>query len=136
MRYFIALLAAVGLLVSVLSLRVHYSHEEQFCDINAHWDCGVVNHSRYAEIKGIPVAVLGIAGYAAIVLLGLTTRRRLVVLAALIGLGFALYLSHIEADVLQVWCLYCVVSQIMIALIFTAGVVDLVRSKLPAKQRS
>jgi vitamin-K-epoxide reductase (warfarin-sensitive) len=37
--------------------------------------------------------------------------------AAIIGLGFALYLTHIEKDVLMVWCLYCVTSQIIIAVI-------------------
>jgi uncharacterized membrane protein len=37
-------------------------------------------------------------------------RRWLVVAAAVVGLGFSLYLTHIEKDVLQVWCLYCVTS--------------------------
>ena len=128
MRYLIAFLAAVGLVVSVLALRVHYSNEVQSCDINAHWDCGVVNHSRYAEVQGIPVAALGILGYGALILLGLTRRVRLVALGALIGLGFAVYLSYVEADVLQVWCLYCVISQITIALLFTVSIVEMIRS--------
>lgn len=117
MRYIIALLAVAGLAVSVLALRVHYSTDVQPCDINAHWDCGVVNHSPFAMIGPIPVAALGIAGYAVLGILALLRRRVLVAVASVVGLGFALYLSHIEKDVLMVWCLYCVISQGIILLL-------------------
>lgn len=114
MRYLIALLATLGLVVSYLALRVHYSDESQPCDINEHWDCGVVNHSPYAMIGPVPVAAVGMAGYVVLGLLALMRRRALALAASLIGLGFALYLSHIEKDVLMVWCLYCVISQVLI----------------------
>lgn len=117
MRYLIVLLALAGMVVSVLALRVHYSTGTEPCSINERWDCGVVNHSRYAEIAHIPVAALGIVGYLALASLALARRRVLVIAAALAGLGFALYLTHIERDVLMVWCLYCVISQAIIALI-------------------
>lgn len=115
MRYLIALLALAGVVVSVLALRVHYSTETAPCAINDKWDCGIVNHSRFAEIDHIPVAAVGIAGYLALAGLALARRRILVAIAAIIGLGFALYLTHIEKDVLMVWCLYCVISQCIIA---------------------
>lgn|ERR1035437_252245 len=128
MRYVIAFLAALGLIVSALALQVHYSNEVQICDINAQWDCGIVSHSRYAELAGIPVAMLGIAGYAAIAILGLARKQRVLVMAALLGLGFALYLTYIEAHVLQVWCLYCVISQAIIALIVFFSVLQIIVS--------
>jgi vitamin-K-epoxide reductase (warfarin-sensitive) len=117
MRFLIAFLALAGLVVSTLALRVHYSNDVQPCDINAHWDCGIVNHSRYAEVDHIPVAAIGMAGYLALGLLALLRRRGLTLLAAIVGLGFALYLTNIEAHKLEVWCLYCVASQGIIALI-------------------
>jgi len=117
MRFLIAFLALAGIVVSTLALRVHYSNDVQPCDINAHWDCGIVNHSRYAEIHHIPVAAIGIAGYFVLGLLALLRRRGYALGAALIGLGFALYLTNIEAHKLEVWCLYCVISQGIIALI-------------------
>jgi uncharacterized membrane protein len=117
MRYLIALLALAGVAVSVLSLRVHYSTDTQPCSINEKWDCGIVNHSSYAEIAHIPVAMLGIVGYLALAVLALARRRNLVVIASIIGLCFALYLSHVEKDILMTWCLYCVISQCIIALI-------------------
>lgn len=117
MRFLIAFLALAGIVVSTLALRVHYSNDVQPCDINAHWDCGIVNHSRYAEIDHVPVAAIGMAGYVALGLLALLRRRGLTLLAAIVGLGFALYLTNIEAHKLEVWCLYCVASQGIIALI-------------------
>ena len=117
MRYLIAILALVGLVVSSLALRVHYSTGTEPCSINEKWDCGIVNHSSYSVIAHVPVALIGIAGYLVIALLGLARRRRLLLAATLGGLAFALYLTHVEKDILQVWCLYCVISQGVIALL-------------------
>ena len=117
MRYLIALLAIAGIVVSALALRVHYSTETAPCSINEKWDCGIVNHSPYAEIRGVPVAAIGIVGYLLIGILAMLRRRGLLLSAALIGMAFALYLTNIEARVLGVWCLYCVISQGIIALV-------------------
>jgi len=117
MRYVIALLAVAGLVVSYLALRVHYSNDVEPCDINEHWDCGVVNHSPFAMVGPVPVAGIGMAGYALLGVLALLRRRALVVAGAVVGLAFAFYLTHIEKDVLMVWCLYCVISQSIILLI-------------------
>ena len=123
MRYVIAVLALAGLVVSYLALRVHYSNDVEPCDINAHWDCGVVNHSPFAMIGPVPVAAIGMAGYVLLGVLAMMRRRGLVFGASLIGLGFALYLTYIEKFVLMVWCLYCVISQglILILTLLAAG---------------
>lgn len=117
MRYLIALLAVAGIVVSALALHVHYSTETQPCSINEKWDCGIVNHSPFSEIAHIPVAAIGIAGYLALAGLSLARQRYLVLLAALLGLGFALRLTNIEEFALCAWCIYCVISQVVIALI-------------------
>jgi vitamin-K-epoxide reductase (warfarin-sensitive) len=112
----LAVLSALGVIVSSLALRVHYTTDSQPCDINAHWDCGIVNHSRFAVVHGIPVAAIGIVGYAVMLGLSLLGLRRLLLVSAALGCGYALYLTHIERDLLEVWCLYCVCSQTVIAL--------------------
>ena len=117
MRYLILLLAIAGIVVSALALKVHYDTGSEPCRINDKWDCGVVNHSPYAVIHGVPVAAVGVAGYLLVGILGFLRRRGLLLAAVLIGLGFALYLTNIEARVLEVWCLYCVISQGIIALL-------------------
>jgi uncharacterized membrane protein len=117
MRYLIAILALAGVVVSSLALRVHFTTDVEPCSINEKWDCGIVNRSPFAEIAHVPVAAIGIAGYLGLVGLALARRRWLLVVAAIVGLSFALYLSHIEKDIIMVWCLYCVISQGIIALI-------------------
>jgi len=110
MRYVIALLALAGVVVGWLALRIHYSTDTQPCSINEKWDCGIVNHSPYSVIAHVPVAAIGIGGYLVLAGLSLARRRGLLAAVSILGLAFSLYLTHIEKDVLQVWCLYCVTS--------------------------
>jgi uncharacterized membrane protein len=111
MRYILILLAALGIVVSVLALREHYRTEgDSPCSINERWDCGIVNHSPYAMLVGIPVAALGIFGYLLMGALAWRRTYRPLLAAALVGLGFSLYLAHVEAHILGVWCIYCVIS--------------------------
>jgi uncharacterized membrane protein len=111
MKYVLILLAVLGVVVSALALREHYRTEgDSPCNINERWDCGIVNHSPYAVLAGIPVAILGIAGYLLMGALALRRSYRLLLVAALAGLAFSLYLAHIEATVLGVWCIYCAIS--------------------------
>ena len=122
MRYLIALLALAGVVVSALALQVHYSTGTEPCSINARWDCGVVNHSPFAEMNNIPVAIIGIAGYLALAGLALMRQRFLLLLAVFAGFAFALRLTFIEEYVLQVWCMYCVISQTVIAVMLLLSV--------------
>ena len=115
MRYLISLLALAGVIVSSLALRVHYDTGTEPCSINEKWDCGIVNHSPFAEIAHVPVAAIGIVGYLAIAIMSFMRRRAWLLVSALVGMGFALYLTNIERTVLEVWCLYCVISQGIIA---------------------
>ncbi|MGD0929986.1 MAG: vitamin K epoxide reductase family protein [Candidatus Korobacteraceae bacterium] len=118
MRYAIVVLAVLGIVVSSLALKVHYDDPgKEPCSINDKWDCGVVNHSPYAMVHGVPVAAIGIVGYLLIAVLGFTRRKGLLLVSVVIGLAFALYLTNIEAHVLEVWCLYCAISQGIIAVL-------------------
>jgi vitamin-K-epoxide reductase (warfarin-sensitive) len=116
MRYVLAVLALAGAVVSGLALQVHYSTAAEPCDINAHWDCGIVNHSPFAMIGHVPVAAVGILGYLALAALALFRRRFLLLITVFAAFCFALRLTMIEQYVLMVWCLYCVISQCLISL--------------------
>src|ERR1700719_2054649 len=97
-------LAIAGIAVSSLALREHYRTETSPCSINERWDCGIVNHSPYALLLGVPVAAIGIAGY---LLLGILAFKRWYTALLPLSLGalaFSLYLAHIEKDLLGVWC--------------------------------
>lgn len=117
MRWLIALICLLGIVDASLALREKYRTDTSPCSINERWDCGVVNKSPYAVFHGVPVAIIGISGY--VILGGLAIARawRALFPIAVIGLAFSLYLTNIEAHTLGVWCLYCVISQSIIALI-------------------
>src|SRR5271156_337506 len=125
MKYILVLLATLGVVVSALALREHYRTEgDSPCSINERWDCGIVNQSPYAMLAGVPGAALGIAGYVLMAALAGRRSYRLLFAVSLDGLAFSLYLARIEAHVLGVWCIYCVISLGVISLItlLTLGV--------------
>jgi vitamin-K-epoxide reductase (warfarin-sensitive) len=117
MRWILTLLAAMGVVASSLALREHYRTDTSPCSINERWDCGIVNHSPYAVIEGIPVADIGIAGYLLLGALALRRAYRLMLIPALAAQAFSLYLARIEQHVLGVWCIYCVISLGVISLL-------------------
>jgi uncharacterized membrane protein len=116
MKYVLIILALLGITASSLALREKYRpYGESPCDINERWDCGIVNHSPYAVLPqgsphGVPVAVIGIAGYVLLGILALKRAYRLMLTLAIPALAFSLYLAHIEQRLLGVWCLYCAIS--------------------------
>ena len=117
MKYPLLILAVFGLIVSSLALREHYrTYGDSPCSINERWDCGVVNHSRYAMLGPIPVAVVGMLGYILMAVLAVRGWYRLLIIPTFGGLAFSLYLANIEKNVLGVWCVYCVISLGIISL--------------------
>ena len=144
MRFLVVALALGGLFVSVRALQVHNMDPGMAppCAVSEKWDCGFVNHSRYAvfpplppasfddapvkKTVHIPVAAFGIAGYALIAIVALFGRWWIVLQLAEIAFGAAALLSYIEAFVLQKWCIYCVWSQGLATVILVATIVALV----------
>src|SRR6266550_2862538 len=119
----IALLALAGAAVSSVSLYHHYdTSPSSFCDFGANFNCDMVNRSIYSVVFGIPVALVGILGYGVLMVLATLYRAKaevpvMLLFASLAGLGFALYLTYLEAFVLAVWCILCLSSLALIAVI-------------------
>jgi uncharacterized membrane protein len=112
------LFAVAGLLLSIWSYREHFTtNNNAACNINATFNCDLVNKSIYSTIFGVPVAAIGVGGYLALVLLGAAWWKqrdplllKVFLLCAVGGLGFALYLTSLEAFVIHAWCLICLAS--------------------------
>lgn len=139
--------ALIGITLSALSLNNHYeTSETEYCDFGNIFNCDVVNRGIYSEIGGlpvveaaagqfgiresnaysrigkIPVAAVGVVGYLTVLVLSRLWRhgrtfRAVMLVGSLGGLGLALYLTYIEAYLLGTWCILCVGSQVMIAII-------------------
>ncbi len=110
MRWVLIVLAIAGIVVSSLALREHYRTDASPCSINERWDCGIVNHSPYAMLFGIPVAVIGIAGYLLLGLLAALRAYAWMLPFVIVAFTFAVHLADVESMVLGVWCIYCVIS--------------------------
>jgi uncharacterized membrane protein len=117
----IAILAVGGIAVSSISLQHHYATSKtQYCDIGNTFNCDIVNRSEYSSLFGIPVALIGMLGYGAVLGLATVYRERretpsLIFAGAMAGLAFALYLTYVEARVLGVWCIMCLSSLAIIS---------------------
>jgi vitamin-K-epoxide reductase (warfarin-sensitive) len=119
----IAVLAVAGIAVSSVSLQRHYAKSaSKFCEFGEKFDCDIVNRSEYSSVLGIPVAGIGVIGYAVLLALATVYRSRAetptrLLIAAAAGLAFALYLTYVEAYVLGTWCILCLSSLALIAAI-------------------
>ena len=131
---FVALLSLAGVIVSAVSLQRHYAKSATaFCDFSQQFSCDIVNRSEYSTIQGIPVAGIGVAGYAALFVLATFWRSRAetpnrLLGAAIAGLAFALYLTYIEAYELMTWCILCLISLALISLISLLAIAVKVRT--------
>jgi len=116
----IAALAVLGLAISVYLTWVHYAGIEPVCSGIS--DCERVQSSTYAELVGIPVAVIGVAGYATI-LASLWARVEVTALLSYLAVAFSGYLTWAELFRIEAICQWCVASAIVslvIAVLATA----------------
>jgi uncharacterized membrane protein len=127
-RMALALLALAGFLISgyMLAYALGWTGPV-ICGVG---DCEAVQSSEYARIGPIPVALFGVLGYLALLVVslagiqpaGVRSRAvpRLLLAGSLLGLGFSIYLTYLEAFVIYAWCQWCVASAIVMALAFLA----------------
>jgi len=134
----IALLALLGIAVSSVSLDHHFrTSKTSYCDFGESFNCDIVNRSEYSAIAGIPVALIGILGYAALLAFATFYRAKaetpaILVLGSVAGLGFALYLTYVEKFILSAWCILCLSSLVVIFSITILSVFLLVHSMRPS----
>lgn len=117
----IAVLAVLGIAVSSVSLDHHFrTSKTSYCDFGESFNCDIVNRSEYSTLGGIPVALIGIFGYIALLAFATLYRAKaetpgILLLASAAGLVFALYLTYVEKFILAVWCILCLTSLTIIS---------------------
>jgi uncharacterized membrane protein len=118
LRLLALVLAVVGLGVAAYLTYVHYEGIKPVCGLGG--DCEKVQTSEWADLAGIPVAVLGLIGYAVIlvslVIDGEEGRIAAAVLS-LAGFGFSAYLTYRELFSIDAICPWCVSSAVILTLL-------------------
>ena len=128
------ILTVIGLLVSIWMTIYKITSNASMCVGSK--ACGVVNASRYSEVNGIPVAVIGVVGYAVILGVLLLEQKNgflrengsLVFFGlSLTGFLFTAYLIYVEIALIKAFCPFCITSQVAMTLIFILSVIRVVR---------
>ena len=125
----IAVLGLIGLAIAGYLTWVHYADIEPLCLSSG--GCEKVQNSDYAELAGVPVAVFGLAGYAAVLGSLLVPGEAGLMATALIGLvgfGFSAYLTYLELFTIDAICQWCVASALVMTAIAGLAAVRLLRT--------
>ncbi len=134
-RWGILLFIAIGLAASGYLTYTHFANVTPQC--YGIGSCAYVQASSYAQIFGIPIALLGFLAYLGMLIMAVATfwlldrERSYLASQVLFGVAFAgtlysAYLTYVEAFVLHAWCIYCVTSAIAITAICVLSGLDAV----------
>jgi uncharacterized membrane protein len=130
-----AALALVGIGIAGYLTYVHYAGLDPVC-VGGGGGCERVQSSRWAELAGVPVAVLGVAGYVAILAsLALPEEpgRTAAAFLALAGFGFSAWLTYLELFEIDAICQWCVASFVVMTALAAVSVVRVLRVERPRR---
>ena len=121
--WLVPLAAVSGLAVAGYLAYVELTLSDAVCGVVG--NCNTVQQSAYARIFGVPIGVLGIAGYLLILVAWLLSRagkrqapaRKILQALALFGVAFSLYLTFLEPFVIGATCVWCLTSAVIMLLL-------------------
>jgi uncharacterized membrane protein len=108
--------ALVGAALAAYLTWVHYDESALVCVAGG--GCETVQQSAYAEIAGVPVALLGLIAYssvAGLVVWDTSIARLGAAMIAFVGLAFGLYLLVLQLFVIDAVCTWCVVNDVVVS---------------------
>jgi uncharacterized membrane protein len=132
LRLATAVLALVGMGIAAYLTYVHYSGAAIACSTGG---CEKVQTSSYAELAGIPVAVIGLAGYALILLTAFVAGEVGAVAAVGLtfgGFAFAVYLIYVQVALIEAFCIWCLASDAVLAVLVLVSLLRLRAVARPA----
>jgi uncharacterized membrane protein len=127
MKRLTAVLALAGIAVAGYLTWVHYAGLEPLC-LGGGGGCERVQSSDYAQLGSVPVALLGLAGYVAILAtLALPEQvgRSVAAFLSIAGAAFSAYLTYLELVEIEAICQWCVVSAVLMTALAVVSVMRL-----------
>jgi uncharacterized membrane protein len=134
-RMAIAVLSLVGFFVAFYLLAHHLGWVGSLiCGVG---DCAAVQASKWSSVGPVPTSAIGMVGYVALMVVSIVglqpahrtaawVGRSLLVFSAL-ALAYSVFLTYLEAFVIHAWCQWCVISAVLIVVIFAASLVEIPR---------
>lgn len=127
--------AGTALFGALVSYNLTLAHHEAVhggtsaCNLNETFNCDLVNTSQFSELGGVPIALFGLAFYAAIGVVAALGWRKvvgydraagLVLVAGLVGSGVSALLALASLS-LGAWCILCISTYVANGLLLLAG---------------
>ncbi len=131
LRGSVLLLSLAGAGIAAYLTVAHYGHVRLAC---ATGGCETVQTSRYAEVAGVPVAAIGLAGYLVLAWTAAARgglARAIGFAAALTGFAVAMVLLYVQAGVLHAFCQWCLASDAILVLLVPATLLRAWRGSPP-----
>ncbi len=122
LRWAVAALALIGAGIAGYLTYTHFKGSPPVCLTSG---CEVVQNSRWSELFGIPVALLGMLTYLSIfasTLIRHPVAKQVGAMLALVALGFNVYLLYIQAHEIGRYCTWCVSNEIVSAVLAPVAV--------------
>ncbi len=131
LRAAVAVLAAAGVAIAAYLTYAHFTHTTIACTTGG---CEAVQSSEYAELAGIPVALLGLSAYLFLLLTALSTSelaRTAGAAVAVAGAAFSAYLVYIQIAVIDAICQWCIASDVLMPALAILCVLRMIRGTDP-----
>lgn len=131
------LLSLLGLTDSSYLLWKHSTGSLAFCPAGG---CDAVNQGEYSEIRGIPLAAFGVAGYLTLLVLSVRAaalggRSLVAAICAISGIGVIVsaFLLYLQVAVIEAICFWCVLSAFTMTAIFVLSIILFPKTRLPER---
>jgi uncharacterized membrane protein len=124
-----AALALAGIAIAGYLTYVHYAELEAIC-VGGGGGCERVQTSPYAELAGVPVALLGLLAYATVLAslaLPEALGRSVAAFVTLVGFGFSAWLTYVELVKIDAVCQWCVASALVMTALASVSVARVLR---------
>jgi uncharacterized membrane protein len=125
LRIAMIVLTVLGIALASYLTYIHYAGIKPLCGTNG-GGCEIVQTSQYSELVGVPVALIGLLGYVAILgsllLPESETSRLATVVFTVVGCGFSAYLTYRELFSIHHICEYCVSSAVLVTILMVLAV--------------
>lgn len=120
----ITILSAIGIVLAIYLLYNFYSPTPStVCNINNQLNCDAVSKGcELALFLGIPVAIIGGAGYVIILIASILKKKKLTLAMAAFGTLFCLRMTILELLVIKVFCPVCLACQLIMLVVFLLSV--------------
>jgi uncharacterized membrane protein len=138
MRHATLVLALIGTAIAGYLTWIHYAGIEVVC-LSGGGGCEKVQSSDYAELAGLPVALLGLIGYLGILAALLAPEepgRLAAAFLSLVGFGFSMYLTWAELFRIHAICQWCVASAVIMTALMVISLLRLLRYEDPRTSAS